>query len=267
MKNVALMALLSVTVLASAGCDRGKEVHFADANKAKNPANSKSGLSLTAQELHKRFKQGDPDAEKTIGSFLEVEGVVQDPLVTDLSGLEAFLFLSASDREAGAVPLVRCVILPEQRSEAEALWRGQRVKIRGQCAGCPRSTVELIDCRVVESGEAVPVLAVSAGQMIKAYHADAAAADQTYKGKAVEVEGVIAKLGTGGSFEESYLTLKGDGPEQPDPIRIFCRYVKGQRTQVESFQEGQHIKVKAECDGKGSSKDIELSYMRIVKEK
>ena len=144
------------------------------------------------------------------------------------------------------------------------LWRHQTAKIKGKYAG-NLGMISLTDCQAVEFGNPIPVLSVSAEQLIKEYkNDDEEAFNKKYEGKLLKIVGVVAKINKEDAEQPMRIEIKGNESPANPPLVTF-RYIRRQESQVKMLKDGGPITVKGECQGKSSfTKDIELTPVEIL---
>jgi len=96
------------------------------------------------------------------------------------------------------------------------------------------------------SGGAVSVISVSAEQLLAEYKANEIAADEKYKGKAIEVTGTIENIGKD-ILDNMYVALKSG--EQYDFRSVQCFLGENLRKEAASLSKGSRITVRGECAG------------------
>jgi hypothetical protein len=84
---------------------------------------------------------------------------------------------------------------------------------------------------------------VSAVQLLSEYKDNEAKANDKYKGKVVQVDGVIDRI------TEGYVKLKGGG--QFELLTVDCHFDDEDRKTVASLSSGSRVTIKGICDGKG----------------
>ena len=101
---------------------------------------------------------------------------------------------------------------------------------------------------------AVPVAKLSAADLVRAFEADAAAADDRFVGNAIEVSGVVRDLADTPGVGTSFLLVAGDGNRhvraslhEDRAVELFKTLANGQRTTLRCFCEGMtdHVQLKS----------------------
>lgn len=95
------------------------------------------------------------------------------------------------------------------------------------------------------TGTPKPVLKVTANELYKAYDSNEVKADNTYKGKDLEIAGTISDIGKD-ILDDIYITIETD-----DIIfSIQCYFTEEYESKVADLEKGQKITIQGVCDGK-----------------
>lgn len=140
---------------------------------------------------------------------------------------------------------------PPQKKKSKLPWIIGGIVVLGLvCCGVPMMLMGLIGvgAKVQQEEQQKRVqeqkpIEVSAAQLLSEYKDNEARANDQYKGKVVQVNGIIHRI-TEGAVE-----LKGN-----DPIvthRVSCHFDDADRSAISSLSSGNQVTIKGICDGKG----------------
>lgn len=222
-------------------------------------------ITVTAADLAAAFTE-DPSAagEKYGDKAVKVTGVVGTQLTSDVAGDKYINFGEPiEDNEFQAI--LKVYLLPDERSKAEELWRGQAVTVAGTCVAPAFGDAFLSDGRIEEIGAAIPAIEIAAGDLISEFQADADAANDKYRYKVLVVSGIVAAR----DDDEHTVEISGEEESGDNPIRLQIRYSPVEKELIaalEEFNPGDAIRLKAEC-GRTSidGTRVSLYYVRILK--
>jgi tRNA_anti-like len=106
-------------------------------------------------------------------------------------------------------------------------------------------------------------VAVPAAQLLKEFQDDPAAADRKYKGKYLEVSGVVERVGR--NRNEGHFVILHGGDKQAK-LRVECFFFPAgdvEEGRIERLDEGQAVTVRGEYDGRVTN--IRLSECELAK--
>lgn len=98
-----------------------------------------------------------------------------------------------------------------------------------------------------------PNIVISAVNLLDEYDQNEVRADSNYRGRVLEVSGVVHSIGT--AFSQTYVTI-GTG-EKYEFITVQCYFNSGQLDTVASLNKGDEVTIIGKCDGK--SLNVSLS--------
>ena len=102
-----------------------------------------------------------------------------------------------------------------------------------------------------------PDYTVSADTVISAYRNNSVSADETYKGKVIQVNGKVSNI------SDSFIYLKGD--EEDNWLNtVDCTLISGQDDIVRSLSKDMIISIIGLCDSVGAAGDVKLKNCKIV---
>lgn len=221
-------------------------------------------MTVSATDLVAAFSEDSTAAGEQYGDkMLKVSGVLGTHLSSDPDGQQIIAFGEPLE-DSEFKDILTVYLSPDQVSKADELWRGQEVTVVGKCVTTIVGDSFLSEGRIVEVGDPIPVLEVSADDMISEYQADIDAANDKYRYKVVVVSGVLAaKDDDNQTFDISAKQESGEGP-----IRLEGNYLRDDQILIaalEKYNPGDEIKVKAEC-GRSSldGTRISLYYPKIL---
>lgn len=110
-------------------------------------------------------------------------------------------------------------------------------------SGCniPKSKEE-----IQKDKNAVPEFTIKAKEILKAYEENEVGADQKYKGKIVQISGVVDTVGKG-MFDSSFVTV---GSGKPYEFRLIqCGIEKSEESVVANMKPKQKITIKGRVTG------------------
>ncbi len=224
-------------------------------------------LTVTAADLAAAFEADAADADaKYNGKVLKVTGIVEGlPLTDSADGI--YLTFGAADEDGDLNEIGTFYLAPAEVAKAEKLWRGQEVTIVGKCIGAPIVGPTLMESRIEEIGEPIPVIEIAAGELFREYQEDEEAADGKYKDKVLVVSGVVANMDS----DEQKVDIRGDEQSNDDAMRLQFRYGqinKALVAQLANLEAGDNIKIKGKCGGMDPFKNtlIHMYFVRIETE-
>ncbi|HXG09299.1 MAG TPA: hypothetical protein VNK04_05875 [Gemmataceae bacterium] len=105
-----------------------------------------------------------------------------------------------------------------------------------------------------------PVLFVTAEQMARDYAASRQAADVKYRGKYLQVAGVVDRVRTNSLGERSVALVGFTENRSDDPVvkEIRCIFLPTHDDRTLDLTRGQEVKIVGRCEGEGTSIDIEI---------
>lgn len=110
----------------------------------------------------------------------------------------------------------------------------------------PEPTEETKKSEPEAKKEQTETIAISAGELISAYGENGVSADQKYKGKLLEVTGVVDSIDKD-ILDEAYVTL-GTG-EDFELISVQCYFDEKDLDSIMSLKKGDVVTIIGKCDG------------------
>jgi hypothetical protein len=200
-------------------------------------------LKISAGQLCREYNANIVNAdERYKGKVLEVTGQVK--LVSKERIGRITVELGSRDDS------VDCDFGSSTRSELAGIENGQTVTIRGKCKGVDRRSkyVVLGSCKMVTSspaGEAPAgeTVKVEATKLLDAYRSDEKAANKAYKGKLVEVAGLVSEVNDD-DRKELVVQLQAEGDRY-----VECRLTPEASRAAGPLKVGQKLTLRGICSG------------------
>lgn len=98
----------------------------------------------------------------------------------------------------------------------------------------------------VRSDSTKPALSMNAFQLVNDYKSNEVAADEHYKGKVLEVSGIIRSIGKD-IMDTMYVSLEGGGEFEMRGVQ--CYFADSERNKLATLSKGRWITIKGRCDG------------------
>lgn len=110
-----------------------------------------------------------------------------------------------------------------------------------------RGRADTVNDGGVGTASSADAISVSAGELLSDYDNNEVAANQSYRGKIVEVSGTVNSIGEG--WGSTYVAV-GTG-EEFELIDVWCYLADGQGPNAASLDTGQYVTIRGKCDGTG----------------
>jgi len=218
-------------------------------DKRGNPAAEREpDFRVTAEELCKEYQRDAKVAAAKYGlKWLEIEGKVGSVVTPEA------LLLAGINPEEGkntdAYRLVTCFFFGRER-ELTNLSISQTIKVRCQCSPVvDKHAIQVYECTLSEVGPD-PAINVSAVQLTREYAEDEKAADAKYKGKQLNVEGVVAVESEAAGLKPLLVAGFDEGANKP--FRVLASYTPQFAERFAAYRKGDKIILKGECTGSSS---------------
>ena len=217
-----------------------------------------SEIAVAAEELAKAYT-GDKAAAnaKFKDKMVEVSGIVQDPRHRP-TGDTVSVLVTWPD---GNGDYVQCRLQRTANPHSLGLWPGQTIKLVGTCLGNPLGKAMLDDSQITEIGPPPKVTRVTATDLIDAYRAEPEVANAKYGGKALLIEGIVAKI----DKKDQLLSIAG----KPDDSSLLITAAwgtihKDHVDAVEKMNVGSPVVLRAICqEREDPSRPILLEFWSV----
>jgi hypothetical protein len=250
--------LLAPGCSSPAGSDADADSQASSTESAPEPE-----VSITAVELADAYEADSSAADgKYKDKWLKVTGQLAGPPTTDAGG-DRFIQFLQPDEDGKLWAETFVYLLPEEIEKLDELWRRQEMTIVGKCLGNPNTWPLLLECRIVATGEPIPVIEITAGDLIKQYQEDAKAADEKYEDKVLVISGVVVAKDS----DEQVVDVAGSEDVGDDPMLVQINYTLSEDDLVAALKEydpGDKIRFKADCGGKPGQNLIKMWYAKIL---
>lgn len=181
--------------------------HVIDEVPKKQATATKPDFVLSAEEMAKECVADRRQAERKFGGkFLEVIGTVDYVSCKHMTGPRRTMvkFVGVKKDEKAKLPFsVCCTVLPKDDHKVTRLFRGQKVKVTGECSRWYSYSAELFPCEITEL-EPSKIITRTDVQVAEAFDKDPKAAEATYSKK----EDMILK-GTVADWLDEWTERKG----------------------------------------------------------
>jgi hypothetical protein len=150
-----------------------------------------SEVAVTVEAMYLAYAADKAAANaKFKDKLVEVSGVVQEPRHRQAGDAVSVLVTWPT----GNGDYVHCRLQPSAHANSLGLWPGQTIKLVGNCLGNPLGKPMLDDCQITEIGPPPKVTRIAAADLIDAYRNEPEVANAKYAGKALLIEGHVAKI-------------------------------------------------------------------------
>lgn len=202
----------------------------------------KSDLSASAQLISTTYGLDKDLADRQFkDKLVEVSGIVFDPRNRPV-GDEVSVLVTWPGGEGD---YVHCRLHRTANPHSLDLWPGQTVKLVGLSLGNPVKPM-FDDCQITEIGPPSKITKVKAQELIDAFTKDEDAANKTYHGQALLIEGIVAKI----DKEDQFLYIAGKPDAGGKDLLIAASWGRIHRDLVEAtdkLEVGQAVTLRAIC--------------------
>jgi|GEM_PF-1425081 len=201
-------------------------------------------LPVTAETLESDYDRNVVSADaKYKGKVLEVTGKVMR------IGRNQPGKVTVEMESENGLPIEFDFNTKETQAPLSTISAGDMVVIRGTCRGKDEGLVQLANCSFVKKVNTPadgPALAVKVETLDNDYQDNVVSADTKYKGKLLEVTGVVARVVRN---KPDRLTVElGDD----DRVMLVCDFLKKDgQTQLAAIKKGDKVVIRGTCRGQG----------------
>lgn len=279
MKKAAIVVgiIVVIGIIASVGCggkedspSTGKATEKASPAKPKTkPQERKPDVIVDAAKILADYEANEVAADnKYKGKIAEITGIVDKISKGIMGGMYVTL---GTGRQ---FEMRKCQFFFSKGAEGQlaGLSKGVKATIRGRVDGLMMNVL-VKECALVSGSGAgaaagsVPktktdkssLLKMSAAEIIRAYESNEVAADQKYKGRTVEVTGVVGDISKD-FMGEPFMTL-GTGKQFEIPS-CQCYFVKEDHSKLGTLRKGQTVTIRGTVDG--LMMNVQLKNCRLV---
>lgn len=262
-------------VLSNLGEDRDPQGNSTN-NSDFSSNQSAAPISITAERLIAEYEANEVAAdEKYKGKMMEVTETIKEIGKDFLNNM----YVTLENGEKFSFRSVECTFGESLRKEAASLSKGRRITIRGQCKGMI-ADIQIKNCKFVNrepvvirerenikpvavsdrnptgnstnndsigsNRSAVPII-ITAERLMADYKANEIAADEKYKGKILEVTGIIKEIGKDIFEDNMFVALESGGKLEIRSVQCFLE--ENLRKKAASLSKGHRITLRGRCEG------------------
>jgi hypothetical protein len=220
----------------------------------------KSDLSESAQAIATTYDLDKDIADKQYkDKMVEVSGIVLDPRNRPVGDLVTVLVTWPGGGEGD---FVFCRLHRTANPHSLDLWPGQTIKLVGLSLGNPVKPM-FDDCQITEIGPPPKITKIKVQDLIDAFAKDEEAANKTYNGHALLIEGIVTKI----DKEDQFLYIAGKADAGDKDLQVAASWGQIHKDLVEAVDKlavGQPVTLRAICGEKGDfSRGIPLEFWSV----
>jgi hypothetical protein len=201
-------------------------------------------VKLDAEQLMLEYLENKKaTVQKYRGKVLEVTGLLASPpRDPDMSGKLMGRF-HANHPKGGQWLQVHFTLPLKDSDRVKGMIVGQVLKVRARLDTSEAVDPVLLDSQLVEVGNPYPVVAtLTAEQLAKAFHADPDATNKKYRGRRVEITGVVDFPFSATHY--AHVVVQGYAPDSAnDYTPLNCKFSAAEEDRCLAFSRGQTIKI------------------------
>lgn len=260
--------VVAVAVAFVAGCSSDEdETNGAPAPSPEAEASStgEPELTVTAAELAAAFEQDAAAAGETyVDKVVRVTGILGTFPMTDVAG-DTLIAFGEPGEYGDFNPILQVYLSASAAPQANELWHGQEMTVIGTCIVGVLGDPVLLDSRFDVIGDPIPVIEITAGELIAEVQADADAANDKYRDKVLVLSGVLAAWDR--EEQEVQIGAAAESGENPTRFKFTYGLVETELiAALENYNPGDAIRVKADCGRLSTdATPINLYYARILR--